>query len=1101
MSSKFFTNTAENTLFNKFKGITDGMGLNFQVFQAVSGFFRSSGYFKLRAELKTVSKIQILVGINIDDVFRKHDKAQMFFGDNEEAKKKYAEEFKEDIKNARYSEEVETGIIQLCDDLVSGRVEIKIHPSKNLHAKFYLCLPENHTENTDGWVIMGSSNISDSGLGTGRAAPRYELNVAMKDYDDVKFCKDEFARLWEEGVPLTQSDICETQAKTHLWQQPTPYELYMKVLIDTFGEQAEDEFSAELPDGFMDLKYQRDAVVQGYQMLCRHNGFFLADVVGLGKTIVAAMIVKRFIESNGKSTKVLVVYPPAVETNWKETFKKFRITNKTQFISNGSLYKILNETSNYHAKEEYDLIIVDESHNFRNGGCAKYDELQRICKAPRLNRGLITGQQKKVLLISATALNNTPSDLLNQILLFQDARRCSIENISNLQSYFAPYVARYKRIMAARKANPQADISGVDEIYSAIQRDVLEKITVRRTRTNIMNDPDYAQDLKNQKVVFPTVAPPNVLKYQMDTSLNRLFWATMEALEKQINYARYRAIEFLLPPYSDKYENPAHIAQLLMGVYKVHMVKRLESSFYAFKKSLKTFIRITNDMIEMFKTDKVLIIPELNVKDLQARGMEIDEIISYALEKLECQKDDIVYPSKAFKPEFLELLKDDLAALMELDRQWAKIDNDPKLDLFIEKMSETFLKRSINPTGKLVVFSESVDTVEYLTNALKERLGRTDVLDVCAKNRNAFKQIVRANFDANYSEKKDDYNIIFTSDVLAEGINLHRANVIINYDSPWNTSRLMQRIGRVNRIGSVAGAIHNYMFYPSTSGNQVIGLSQLSTLKMQGFHAALGEDVQIYSPEEMLHEFQLFDRGVKDSVDETLAFLREVRALYTADRKWYEKIKALPLKSRVLRAGKDDESVAFISSSRKTSYFLVKGDKAEPIEFLKAAKKLRAKPEEKALPLDANPAVRSRHFNDVNKALEQFESEIQQNVASETTVSLSYKNKKMSSALKFLRECDRWVAQGELDANLREPCEAISDSIKNGVYLQLEKSVSKLAAKVKNVVVPTGDLRTEIATEIMSLYETYIYASTAQGVPEQETDPVIVVSETFVSNR
>ncbi len=1100
MSSKFFTNTDENTLFNKFKGIAEGMGVNFKVFQAVSGYFRSSGYFKLREELKNVEKIQILVGINIDDVFRKHNKAEIFFGDNEEAKKKYAEEFKEDIKNAKYSEEVENGIIQLCDDLTNRRVEIRIHPSNNLHAKFYLCLPENHTENTDGWVIMGSSNLSDSGLGTGASAPRYELNVAMKDYEDVRFCKDEFASLWEEGVPLTHSDIRETRDKTYLGQQPTPYELYMKVLIDTFGEQAEDEYSLELPEGFMNLKYQRDAVIQGYQMLCRHNGFFLADVVGLGKTIVAAMIAKRFVESNGKNTKILVVYPPAVKTNWQETFKKFRITTKTQFVSNGSLAKILDGSSNYYPKEEFDLVIVDESHNFRNGESAKYDELQRICKAPRANHGLIAGRQKKVLLISATALNNTPSDLLNQILLFQDARRCTIENISNLQSYFAPHVARYKRIVAMRRANPQADVSEVDEIYSAIQRDVLEKITVRRTRTNIMNDPDYAQDLKDQKVAFPTVSPPKVLSYQMNSSLNRLFWATMEALEKQINYARYRAIEFLLPPYSDKYKNPAQIAQTLVGVYRVHMVKRLESSFYAFKKSLKTFIRITEDMIKMFAEDKVLIIPELNVKDLQSRGMEIDEIISYALEKLKCQKEDVAYSSKAFKPEFLELLKDDLKVLNALDEQWSAVKDDPKLDLFIEQISSEFMKKSINPTGKLVVFSESVDTVNYLADELKSRLGRSDVLSVCAQNRNTLKQVVRSNFDANYHEKKVDYNIILTSDVLSEGINLHRANVIVNYDSPWNTARLMQRIGRVNRIGSVAGAVYNYMFYPSESGNQVIGLSQLSTLKMQGFHAALGEDVQIYSQNEILHNFNLFDREVKDSVDATLMFLREVRALYAKDRKRYEEIKALPLKSRVLRAGRGDESIAFISSSRKTSYFLVKDGKAKPIEFLKAAEKLRAKPEEKALSFEENPTVRSRHFADVNRALEQFESEIQQTVAAQATVNLSSKNKKMSSALKFLRECVRWIGQGELDANLTHPCEAIADSIKNGVYVQLEKSVSGLATKVKKEGALTADLRSEIEEEIKALYETYIFASTFQGVSEPETDPVIVVSETFVKN-
>ena len=185
MSSKFFTNQSENTLFDKFRGIANGMA-NFQSFHAVVGFFRSSGYFKLREELKNVSKIQILVGINIDNIFKKHNRAMLMFGNSEEAKNIYNQDFIEDVKTAGYSAEIENGILQLCEDLQNGKVEMKIHTSKNLHAKFYLCLPDNHSQHSDGWVIMGSSNISESGLGL-TEPPRYELNVAMKDFDDVAF--------------------------------------------------------------------------------------------------------------------------------------------------------------------------------------------------------------------------------------------------------------------------------------------------------------------------------------------------------------------------------------------------------------------------------------------------------------------------------------------------------------------------------------------------------------------------------------------------------------------------------------------------------------------------------------------------------------------------------------------------------------------------------------------------------------------------------------------------------------------------------------------------------------------------------------------------
>lgn len=350
MGRHFFNNTEGNTLFEQFKGIAHNMD-TFDVFLAVVGYFRSSGYFKLRKELGDISEIKILIGINTDDIFRKHNKAMLMFADKDKAKEIFETEFRQDIIDAKYSAEVEQGILQMCQDLIDGRLEMRIHPTKNLHAKFYLCLPKDYTRFKDGWVIMGSSNISDFGLGISQA-PRYELNVAMKEPDDVEYCNEEFWKLWKESVVLTTDDIERFKGKTYLGCQPTPYELYMKVLIDTFGAQVEDDFSMQLPAGVMDLKYQRDAVIQGYQMLMQHNGLFLADVVGLGKTMIATMIAKRFIEANGRDTNILVVYPPALEDNWKNTFDKFGIRRRAQFVTNGSLNKVLEGKNQYKDKKE-----------------------------------------------------------------------------------------------------------------------------------------------------------------------------------------------------------------------------------------------------------------------------------------------------------------------------------------------------------------------------------------------------------------------------------------------------------------------------------------------------------------------------------------------------------------------------------------------------------------------------------------------------------------------------------------------------------------------------------------------------------------------------
>ena len=634
MSSKFFNNDTGNTLFDKLKGIALGMA-NFDRFLAVVGFFRSSGYFKLRKELKDVEEIKILVGINIDDIFRRHNKTMLMLESAEKAKIVYDEEFRQDIINARYAPEVEEGILQMCQDLVDGRLQMKIHSTKNLHAKFYLCLPQNHSEHTDGWVIMGSSNISDSGLGTTQS-PRYELNVAMKDFDDVDYCHTEFKKLWEEAIPLTIDDIEGIKQKTYLGYQPTPYEIYLKVLIDTFGDQVEDDFFVQLPPGVMELKYQTDAVIQGFQMLMRHNGLFLADVVGLGKTMIATMIAKRFIEANGRNTSILVVFPPALRENWEDTFKLFGIYHKAQFITNGKLDRVLDGKDRYKSKEEFDLIIVDEAHGFRNGGSGKYDDLQKICKADCINTGLLKSPRKKVMLLSATPLNNRPDDLLNLLLLFQDSQSCTIDGIPTLKGFFAEHIKAYNILMKERETR---DVTAdVDKIYEVIRERVIDKVTVRRTRSNIENDPEYKKDLKAQGIVFPKPLAPTPLEYEMYADTSNRFFYTLNVLsddkfEPHLHYARYRAIEFLKPELRAKYRNAVHVGQTLAGIYRVHMVKRLESSFHAFKLSLATLLRITDDMLKMFAEDKVIIAPDLNVKDLQAKGMELDEIIEKALEK------------------------------------------------------------------------------------------------------------------------------------------------------------------------------------------------------------------------------------------------------------------------------------------------------------------------------------------------------------------------------------------------------------------------------------------------------------------------------------
>ncbi len=178
-------------------------------------------------------------------------------------------------------------------------------------------------------MITGSSNLTDSGLGS-HPDSNYEFNVSLRDYDDVKFATDEFERLWAESHPILKEEAEALRSKSYLSGECTPFQIYMRMLMEYFGKRVDyDPYNIDLllPDKFKRLKYQSDAANQGYAMMMRHNGFILADVVGLGKTIVALLVAKKFIYENGTHSKILVVYPPAMESSWKKTANDFQIDN------------------------------------------------------------------------------------------------------------------------------------------------------------------------------------------------------------------------------------------------------------------------------------------------------------------------------------------------------------------------------------------------------------------------------------------------------------------------------------------------------------------------------------------------------------------------------------------------------------------------------------------------------------------------------------------------------------------------------------------------------------------------------------------------------
>lgn len=1101
MSSKFFTNYQDSNLFDKFKGIIEYMK-DLYAFHAVIGYFRSSGYFTLQPYLQNIKDIKILVGINVDQMFAEAQrKGLLYFGDVNKTKEEFLKWFIQDIKDAKYSEQVEKGVLQFINDLMEGKIEVRAHNSKAIHAKFYLFLPEHHNTNSDGWVIMGSSNLTEAGLGI-KKSPNYELNIALKDYDDVEFTKKEFSTLWEQSTPILPVDIQAFKQKTHIGQTFTPYELYIKFLIEYFGKNIDydPDTVGDLPKTYKKLSYQVDAVNEGFQMLIEHNGFFLADVVGLGKTVVAAMIAKRFLIANGSlNTKILVVYPPALEKNWKTTFRLFGIDRHTKFITNGRLEKIVNGNDlNYWAKEEYDLILVDEAHRYRNHTSTMFGNLQRICKAPRNGEGLVTGTKKKVMLISATPLNNRPQDLYYQLLLFQDARRSTL-SVTNLQSFFGPIIREYREIMQAEKPN----IEQIRKIYGVIREKIISQITIRRTRRDLKNYPKYIDDLKEQGIEFPEIAAPKPKLYELNAKLSKLFYHTVFYLTDtdKINYFRYQAIAYLKPELrEEQYEQAVLVSQSLAGIMKTLMIKRLESSFTAFKISLQNLSTATSRMIDMFNKGKVLIAPDLRVNDLMEKGFSIEDLETMILEMNIANPRNNVFTPDDFDSKFIEGLRKDYKLLEELIKEWANIEEDPKLDAFLKVLKDELLSSSINPTGQLVIFTESADTANYLQKQVEEHL-KTKVLNISSNNRNKLFEIIQENFDANYiGEQKSEFKILITTDVLAEGVNLHRCNVIVNYDTPWNATRLMQRIGRVNRIGSVAGVIYNYNFYPSQQGDEEIKLYSNALVKLQAFHSAFGEDAKIYTHEEMLEQFELFKEGVKDDEDKRLQYLRFIREFKDNNPKEFKRIKNFPVKARtarkienIINGNNEQGTVVFLKSPYKMEFYKVDNDiKVDALTFFEAAQYFEANTNEPGIDLPTH------HFTQVEAALHTFEQDFLGST-SETAASTDKADVNTKSALKFLRNFKGITHQHDI----KVACENLYKLVEDGTFTPLANELRRLNQRYFGV---KKDLTTGQVDNLVKLYakkyDVFEYNDEEKTETHTEIDtnifPDIILSETFI---
>lgn len=1099
ISSHIFTNRNGNTLMKEFEGVLQH---NPQIrnLDAVVGFLRASGYFSLRPFLDNIGKVRVLIGIDVDKYIAKAaQQGKLFFGAEEEVKEEYLRKIRTDIETSNYRKDIEDGMYLMVQDLLDKKLELRAHPSKKIHAKIYVLYPDNFNQYSQSMAITGSSNLSGNGLGITQDK-QYEFNVKLDRYDDVKFAKDEFEQLWNEaeGCEITSEDIKAAIDRTYLKGDVPPYDLYIKMLMEYYADRVLETDSADpfdMPEGYTKYDYQMDAVVEGYQKLIRYDGFFLSDVVGLGKTIVATMIAKKFLIENGyEHTKILVVYPPAVEQNWKSTFKDFGIDKYAKFITNGSLSKVLDEEDyNYWNAEEYDLVLVDEAHKFRSHTTSAFEQLQEICKMPRLEAGNIPGYKKKVMLISATPMNNSPADIYNEILLFQDPRHCTIDGVSNLTAFFSPLIKEFKRL----RKNNNTSIEDFKRLAEKVRDRIIKPLTVRRTRTDIESIARYNKDVNG----FPKVEHPIENQYELNEHLANLFEQAIQILDKKLTYARYQAIAYLKPEVANGlYDNAELISRSLAGIRKNGLVKRLESSFYAFQVSIENFHQANQNMIDMFDNDKVYIAPDLDINLLLESGLSEEEIEEKLNAKASNNPKNAIFHAADFRPEFIDMLHDDQAILEQMSADWKDIsdEDDSKFAKFNELLKHELFRSDRNPEKKLVVFSESVDTVDYL----KRRINRKDVLVISAQNRNKQFKTIRENFDANYKQKFNEYNIILTTDVLAEGVNLHRSNVIVNYDTPWNSTRLMQRIGRVNRIGSASKHIYNYVFYPSREGNKQINLNQIALSKIQSFHSTFGEDNQIYSQEEIIDRnlSKLFDEGVneqKKDINKELPFYEELRTLFKTNRQEYNRIAKISLRSRTGRESKtingvtlSEDTLVFLKTNFRKVFFLV-SENAQEISVLDALNYFKATKDEK-------PVTRiSNHHKHVEKALTKFRTIQDEEIRIQETSQkdLSNLGAQVSTAINLLNNFMNEIGDNDLYIKVAH----LKTLVERGVITYIAKRLQRIQKNLRRSGGKARMTHDEAFSEIITMAQKYApyYIAEETMLNQQETDAEIILSESF----
>lgn len=936
MSQNIFTNKEGNKLVDALKKeLADGKRADFVV-----GWFFLTGLKELKEEIDGLEKLRILAGSRTNQataeimlLSEKYEEAvakqleDMHYPNEEKVQQilnQEAEAIVRHISTIKPTKENIEFIKWFWQKLNEGKIEIRIYPKETLHAKLYLIHPEDKRKKS-GVAFVGSSNLSISGL-----CLNTELNIALADERNYEFLSNWFEELWKDSKRADFTEML-TKAIERSWvmnKDVTPFRVYLRLLHEIFSIEDYKESEISKKYGEVELyTFQLDAVRDAYQRLQKYNGVFLADVPGLGKTYMGAALLAH-LQEEGK--KALVIGPPKLKENWEEVLALFGV-GTARFFSHGKLEDILNDER----LMARDVILIDESHHFRNPNSQRYKDMELICEG------------KQVILVGATPQNLSIWDIYNQIRLFTPSESFHQFRID------PPSLEDYFKACERGEANLE---------------NLIDQIVIRRTRK------DIKELYKSERITFPKRRGPYRVDYSIDEVYPGGLYEELSSLIDSLTFARYDVGSYIKKEEftPDERQRIEIAGKNLKRIMRIILFRRLESSVAALRDSALWMGKSHEAFLKALNQGKVLIgeVAE-DIYDQIKGGADLEDI-------------EIPESAESIKKFDFEKLKKDIEKDREIFKEIESLISIEKIPPQEDDKLRELIKllKSKDIIGKkTIIFTQFASTAKYLGEELKKHFPKVDFVsqNVGHVLTKAYRFAPKAN--KKKIAKEEEIDILVTTEILSEGLNLQDGQVVINYELHWNPVRIIQRIGRIDRIGSEHEEIFVYNFFPQEEFEQEIKVEQRVKNRIDEIIRLYGADEKTISMAEEEVRRKLFRIYTQD--ERSLEEEEIVSTAHIYRQKWLKLKRDYPEEYCLALSLPDMIGVGLKSKEDGVAVFCRAGDYFR-LRLADSKGEIIEKDDWKIIPfLECSPNTKAEekkknHYDIVEKMREVFEKEANQ---------------------------------------------------------------------------------------------------------------------------